>query len=155
VRQPPYSFKLVGQPWRIGENPRVDAQFSAQSCVANAIVRRSSRLAHFRPEQIVDAQVQQLIPRVRIEGVAAMDPRGHTAVDVVLHTIDGRHFERGLDIAPGFPGNDLSDAQQRSRFDDCMAYAPRPLPRVLQFLDAVQHLGELKNARELAGMLVA
>ena len=25
---PPYSFKLVGQPWRIGANPRVDAQFT-------------------------------------------------------------------------------------------------------------------------------
>jgi 2-methylcitrate dehydratase PrpD len=155
VRQPPYSFNLVGQPWRIGENPRVDAQFSAMYCVANAIVRRSSRLAHFQPEQIVDALVQQLIPRIRIEGDAAMNPRGHTAVDVVLHTTDGRVFERGLDIAPGFPGNDLSDAQQHARFDDCLAYAPRPLPRVQAFLDAVRRLGELDDARLLAGLLSA
>lgn len=156
VRQPPYSFKLVGQAWRIGENPRVDAQFSAQYCVANAIVRRGSALAHFRPEQIVDAPVQQLIPRIRIEGDAAMNARGHTAVDVVLHTTDGRVFERGLDIAPGFPGNDLSDAQQRSRFDDCMAYAPRPLPPSQQrpFLEALQHLDRLDDARRLAALLV-
>ena len=156
VRQPPYSFKLVGQPWRIGENPRVDAQFSAQYCVANAIVRRSSKLAHFRPEQIVDAQVQQLIPRVRIEGDASMNPRGHTAVDLVLRTEDGRVFERGLDIAPGFPGNDLSDAQQQARFDDCMAYAPRPLPQAhrSQFLAALQQLDRLDDARRLATLLV-
>jgi 2-methylcitrate dehydratase PrpD len=155
VRQPPYSFKLVGQPWRIGENPRVDAQFSAQYCVANAIVRRSSKLAHFRPENIVDPQVQQLIPRIRIEGDPAMNPRGHTAVDLLLRTSDGRVFERGLDIAPGFPGNDLSDAQQQARFDDCIAYAPRPLPRVPQFLEALQRLDQLDDARELAQLLVA
>jgi 2-methylcitrate dehydratase PrpD len=157
VRQPPYSFNLVGQPWRIGQNPRVDAQFSAMYCVANAIVRRSSKLAHFRPEQIIDAQVQQLIPRVRIEGDPAMNPRGHTAVDVVLHTADGRVFERGLDIAPGFPGNDLSDAQQQARFDDCMAYAPRPLPPAQRatLLAAVQDLGALDDARHLARLLVA
>ena len=156
VRQPPYSFKLVGQPWRIGENPRVDAQFSAQYCVANAIVRRGSRLAHFRPGQIVDAQVQQLIPRIHVEGVASMDARGHTAVDVLVRTVDGRVFERGLDIAPGFPGNELGDAQQQARFDDCMAYAPRPPApaRQRQLLEALQHLEQLDDARRLAALLV-
>ena len=79
---PPYSFKLVGQPWRIGANPRVDAQFSAQYCVANAIVRRSSTLQHFRVEAVHDAGLSRLIERVTIEGDAALNPRGHTAVDV-------------------------------------------------------------------------
>jgi hypothetical protein len=36
-----------------------------------------------------------------------------------------------------------------------MPFAPRPLPRVLQFPDAVQNLGELQTVRELAGMLGA
>ena len=114
------------------------------------------RWAQEKGGQIIDPQVQQLIPRVRIEGVAAMDARGHTAVDVVLHTTDGRVFERGLDIAPGFPGNDLSDAQQRARFDDCMAYAPRPLPpaQQRQLLEALQQLDQLDDARRLAALLV-
>ena len=85
-----------------------------------------------------------------------MNPRGHTAVDLVLRTEDGRVFERGLDIAPGFPGNDLSDAQQQARFDDCMAYAPRPLPQAhrSQFLAALQQLDRLDDARRLATLLV-
>ena len=60
VRQPPYSHKLVGHPFKLGPNPRVDAQFSVQYCVANAIVRGSSRLEHFRPEQIRDPAVLAL-----------------------------------------------------------------------------------------------
>jgi 2-methylcitrate dehydratase PrpD len=124
--------------------------------VANAIVRRGSALAHFKPEQVLDARVQQLIERVAVEGDAAMNARGHTAVDVRLRLTDGRVFERGLDIAPGFPGNGLSDTQQRSRFDDCMAYAPRPLPPLQQrqFLEALQHIDQIDDARRLAALLV-
>jgi 2-methylcitrate dehydratase PrpD len=157
VRLPPYSFKLVGQAWRIGDNPRVDAQFSAQYCVANAIVRRSSALPHYRVEAVHDAGLSSLIERIAVEGDPALNARGHTAVDVVLRTADGRVHERGLDHAPGFPANPLSDAQQQARFDDCMAYARHPLPaaQVADFLDAVKHLAELPDARRLVTMLVA
>jgi 2-methylcitrate dehydratase PrpD len=154
---PPYSFKLVGQPWRIGANPRVDAQFSAQYCVANAIVRRSSTLQHFRVEAVRDAAVGRLIERIDIEGEPALNARGHTAVDVFLHTTDGRLHQRSLDIAPGFPGNALSDAQQCARFDACMDYAPQPLPAAQRaaFLQAVEQIDELPDARVLLGLLAA
>jgi 2-methylcitrate dehydratase PrpD len=154
---PPYSFKLVGQPWRIGANPRVDAQFSAQYCAANAIVRRSSTLQHFRVEAVRDAGVSRLIERITIEGDAALNPRGHTAVDVHLHTMDGKRHQRSLDIAPGFPGNALSDVQQRARFDACMDYSPHPLPAAQRaaFLQAVEQIDELPDARALLGLLKA
>jgi len=154
---PPYSFKLVGQPWRIGVNPRVDAQFSAQYCVANAIVRRSSTLQHFRVEAVSDAAVGRLIERITIEGDAALNSRGHTAVDVFLHTTDGKVHPRSLDIAPGFPGNALSDAHQRARFDACMDYGAHPLPAAQRtaFLQAVEQIEDLPDARRLVSLLVA
>ncbi len=156
VRLNPYCFKLVGQAFRLGDNPRVDAQFSAQYCVANAIVRRSSTLSHFKVEQIADPTVQRMVERVKVQSHPALDARGHTAVDLVLHTTDGKVHERALDIAPGFPGNPLSDTQQRERFDACMAYAPQPLPRAQceAFLAAVDGLAELADARRLAALLV-
>lgn len=157
VRQPPYSHKLVGHAWRVGDNPRVNAQFSAQYCAANAIVRRASKLEHFRVDAIGDAAVQALIPRVHTVADAAMDARGHTAVDVDLLLTDGSRHQRQLDIAPGFPGNDLTDDQQQARFADCMAYAPRPLPagQVQALQAAVQGLADLPDARSLVDLLVA
>ncbi len=127
VRLPPYSHKLVGHPFKLGPNPRVDAQFSLQYCVANAIVRGSATLRHFRPEQIADREVLAMAQRVSAVADPAMDARGHTAVDVILTHIDGSLHERWLDIAPGYPGNPLSDAQQLARFNDCMTYAARPV----------------------------
>ncbi len=156
IRLPPYSHKLVGHAWRLGDNPRVNAQFSAQYCAASAIVRRSSTLQHFRVEAVHDPAVLSLIDRVSTAADPAMNARGHTAVDVTLTLHSGQQHHRALDIAPGFPGNDLSDAQQLARFADCMAYAPRALPpaRVQAFVDAVQGLAGLVDARELMTLLV-
>jgi 2-methylcitrate dehydratase PrpD len=159
VRLPPYSHKLVGHPFRIGTNPRVDAQFSARYCVANAIVRRASKLAHFRPEQVGDAEVNALIERVEVIADPALDVRGHTAVDVALTTSDGRTVLRQLDIAPGFPGNGLSDVQQIARFEDCVAYAAQPLPRrqvdaFLGGVEALESLESLDDARRVIDLLI-
>jgi len=127
VRLNPYCHRLVGQPFGRGANPRVDAQFSAQYCAANALVRGSSQLAHFTPEAVADPAVQAMIGRVQAVADPALDARGHTAVDVALATRDGRRCALSLDVAPGFPGHPLSEAQHQRRFDDCMAYAPWPL----------------------------
>jgi 2-methylcitrate dehydratase PrpD len=156
VRLPPYSFKLVGQAFRIGDNPRVDAQFSAQYCVANAIVRRASTLAHFSIEQVADPAIARLIDRIVVEADAAMNSRGHTAVDLQLQTRDGQVHERSLDIAPGFPGRSLDDRQQRERFDACMAYAPWPLPDAqrAELLESIERLSELPDARRIGELLV-
>jgi 2-methylcitrate dehydratase PrpD len=156
VRLPPYAHRLVGHPFRIGTNPRVDAQFSAQYCVANAVYRGSSKLAHFAPEQVADAALLPLIERVTVSAAPSLDARGHTAVDLVVRTHDGRSLARSLDIAPGFPGADLSDAQHLARFSDCMAYAPRALPAAQQtrFIEALENLAALPDARALARCLV-
>ncbi len=156
VRQPPYSHKLVGHPFKLGANPRVDAQFSAQYCVANAIVRKSSKLDHFRPVQIADPAVLALAQRVTAVGDAALDARGHTAVDVSVTLRDGQRHARGLDIAPGYPGRPLSDAQHLGRFRDCMAYAAHPLPaaQAQAFLQGVESLATLPDARSLLQALV-
>ena len=157
VRLPPYSHKLVGHDFRIGDNPRVNAQFSAQYCVASAIVRRASSLHHFAVEQVLDPRVQEVVRRVSVAADPALDARGHTAVDVRLATVDGRVVERSLDIAPGFPGNALSDAEQHARFRDCMAHAPRPLDarQVDAFVAAVDALESVGDARTLVDLLIA
>lgn len=157
VRLPPYAFRLVGKPFDPGTNPRVDGQFSAAYCVANAFARRSSKLAHFAPEQVLDPALRTLIDRITVVPDAALDARGHTAVDLTVHTHDGRSLKRSLDIAPGFPGADLDETQHRARFEDCLAYAPRPIAaeRIEQYLQALHALPEVADVRSLIPLLVA
>jgi len=155
VRLPPYAHKLVGHAFQVGSNPRVDAQFSAAYCVASALQRRASRLAFFAPAQVADAGLRRLIDRIEVVADGALDARGHTAVDLEVTTTAGRVMARGLDIAPGFPGAELSDALHRARFDDCVGYAPhRPPPgQVAQLLSAIERVDTLADAREFGALL--
>ncbi len=102
VTVPPYIYKLVGHPFKVGRNPKINAQFNIRFCVANALVRGSSRLAHFETEAINDPAVLELAGRVEVSADAAMDARGHTAVDMLVVTKDAREFLRKTDVAPVF-----------------------------------------------------
>lgn len=123
----PYCHRLVGNPFVVGPNPRVSAQFSVRYCVANALTRGVAGLREFAPAAVLDPALEPLIERVQVVADPALDRRGHSAVDIEVVTRDGRRERRGFDISPGYPGNDLSDAEHGRRFDDCMAYAPHPL----------------------------
>ncbi len=157
VRLPPYAHRLVGQPFAPGANPRVDAQFSAAYCVANALVRRESRLEHFRPEAIADAAVRTVLPRVAVVADPALDARGHSAVDLVVTLTDGTRIVRGVDVAPGFPGRGLDAAEHRRRFDACLDYADRrsfDASRGQAIVTAIDGLDSISDIRDLIALLV-
>ena len=156
VRLPPYAHRLVGHAFRTGANPRVDAQFNAGYCVANALVRRSSSLRHFAPAQAHDPLVREMIGRVRVVADEALNARGHAAVDLVVTTRDGRAHARQLDVPPGFPGADLDDAQHLARFEDCLAYAPFPPPQsqAERLLRSLEGIAALADVRALVPLMV-
>ncbi|MBN2033935.1 MAG: MmgE/PrpD family protein [Deltaproteobacteria bacterium] len=151
VKVPPYAYKLVGHPFEMGATPRVNAQFSIRYCVANAILRGSSKLAHFEEEAVRDPKVSELVRRVEVVMDPAMEPRGHTPVDMTVRTKDGREFFRGIDIAPGFPGNPLTKEEHEARFRDCIAYAKNPPKeeKVQEIVDGVAQIEQLSDARAL------
>lgn len=155
VTLPPYAWRLVGHAFRLGESPRVDAQFNAGWCVANALVRGASRLAHFTPDAVRDEAIVALARRIEVVADPAMDARGHSAVDLQLRTRDGRALAAGHDVAPGYPDNPLSDAEHEARFADCMDYAPRKLARAAELRATIEGMESLTDARALLSMLVA
>jgi len=157
VKVPPYTYKLVGHPFEMGTTPRVNAQFSIRYCIANALVRRSSRLAHFEEEAIRNPQVLDLAQRVDVVVDPAMELRGHTPVDMTVRLKDGREIFRQIDIAPGFPGNPLTKEEQEARFRDCIAYAKKPLPKekVEGIVESVARIDHLSDMRILIPLLLA
>ena len=105
VRLPPYAHRLVGHAFHIGANPRVDAQFNAGYCVANALQRGSAQLAHFAPAAVGDAAVAALVSRISVLADPALDARGHTAVDLAITTTPtGGCCRQGWTPRPASPG---------------------------------------------------
>jgi 2-methylcitrate dehydratase PrpD len=86
----------------------------------------------------------------------AMEVRGHTPVDMTVCMKDGRELFRRIDVAPGFPGNPLSKEEQEARFQDCVAYAKRPLPeeKVKGIVENVARIDQLSDVRVLIPLLL-
>jgi len=156
VTVPPYAYKLVGHPFELGRNPKVDAQFSMRYCVANALVRGDSKLPHFEAEAVADPEVLRVIEKIEVVPDAAMNVRGHTSLDMRLVTKDGKQFIRQTDVAPGFPQCPLTEEEHLQRFRDCVAFAAMPLfaERAEAIVDAVSHLEAMSDVRELVELLL-
>ena len=156
VTVPPYIHRLVGHPFVVGSNPKVNAQFSIRYCVANALSRATPRLAHFEEDAIRDPRVLRLAERVEVVPDAALDARGHTAVDMRVWTKDSREYLRRTDVAPGFPQKPLTEEEHLRRFLDCVEFAENPMgaERVTAVIDWVAGLEEEEDVRRLVPMLL-
>jgi 2-methylcitrate dehydratase PrpD len=155
VTVPPYIHKLVGHEFQIGNNPRVNAQFSIQYCVANALIRKSSRLHHFEESSVRDPEIMPLAQKVRVISDPALDARGHTALDMQVFTTSGNAYLKKMDIAPGFPGNPLTQTEHEERFWDCMNFAARPVERrsAEKIISLVTRLEQLEDIRILIPLI--
>lgn len=155
VTVPPYIHKLVGHEFQIGDNPRVNAQFSIQYCVANALIRKSAKLQHFEESSVKDPDIMPLAQKVRVISDPALDARGHTALDMQVFTAGGDTYLKKMDIAPGFPGNPLTQAEHEERFRDCIDFAVRPAKSqsAEKIISMVMRLEELEDIRDLIPLI--
>jgi 2-methylcitrate dehydratase PrpD len=157
ITVPPYTHKLVGHPFEIGDNPKVNAQFSIQYCVANALLRKSSRLSHFEEKYIRDPRIATLTKRINMISDKSLEARGHTPLDMRVLTHSGKEYVRTMDIAPGFPGNELTREDHEERFWNCINFAAKPIERhnAEKIIDLVGKIEAIDDIRILIPLLAA
>ncbi|MGD8230009.1 MAG: MmgE/PrpD family protein [Desulfobacteraceae bacterium] len=156
VTVPPYAHKLVGHAFEIGDNPRVNAQFSIQYCVASALARGDSKLDYFEESSVVDPDIMALSKKIRVISDSKLDERGHTALDMRVFTSDGREHFKQMDIAPGFPGNPLTRKEHEQHFWDCMEFSGGLLPkeRTEEIVSQISRFEGLDDVRRLIPLLL-
>ncbi|MDR1572231.1 MAG: MmgE/PrpD family protein [Clostridiales Family XIII bacterium] len=153
VLVPPFTYKLTGE-FRLGPNPKVDAQFSVGYCVANALFRPPVQLAHFEREAIRDpAMLKYMEEKVSVvidEGIAAT--REHYSSDLVVTLKDGRVLKGSIDVPPGTPAYPMTEDEHRQRFHDCVGIGD--IPRVTEKADEIfRYLKTLENAEDVRALL--
>jgi len=149
ITVPPYTHKLVGHPFKIGDNPKVNAQFSIQYCVANALLRKSSKLSHFEEDSIKDPRITTLTKRINIIEDKGLEARGHTPLDMRVLTRSEKEYIRTMDIAPGFPGNELTTKDHEQRFWDCIDFAKKRIAvenaeKIVSLIDGIEALEDIR-----------
>jgi 2-methylcitrate dehydratase PrpD len=157
IAVPPYTHKLVGHAFEIGDNPKVNAQFSIRYCVANALLRRSSKLAHFEEHLIRDPRIAGLTRKIKVTAEQALEARGHTPLDMKIVTGSGKEYLRRMDIAPGFPGNELTKEDHEERFRDCVEFAAMPigLQNAKKIASMVETMERLEDIRLIIPLLIS
>jgi len=161
IRLTPYGHKLVGHPFKIGNSPRVDAQFNVQYCVANAILRKSSKLIHFEESYIKDPKIKDFVQKIYvIPDPALQDPGSERSLssDVTVTTKSGKVYHQFVKTARGMPGSPLSKEEHLEHFQECMSYAKKPLPKskinkIVSFIDQIEGVEDIRNLISL--MLVS
>ena len=153
---PPYAHRLVGHPFRLGENPRVNAQFSIQYCIASALIRKDAKLQYFEEAAVRDQEVLALVEKIHVAPDPKLDKRGHTALDMRVFTKQGSEELKQIDIAPGFPGNPLTQEEHQKHYWNCLEFAPNGLAReeAEKILSLVNGLEEIKDVREMIPLLL-
>lgn len=155
VKLPPYGHKMVGHDFRVGDNPTVDGQFSAQYCVANVLLRGDCKLKHFTSESVCDSKIDKYIPMIAVIPDKELSLRGHTATDMEVITRDGKVYHHGIDVAPGFPGNPLTKKDHIKRFMDCVDFANEwySQKRINEILDFINNIKSAPDVRGLITLL--
>lgn len=160
IKVSPHVYKLVGGLFEVGENPKVNAQFNIQYCVANAMLRKSSRLRHFDEAEIKDPRIMELVKLIHVSPESSLDDpasgKFSIAAQVKVTTKTGNVYDtRSVDIPQGHPGNPLTQEEHLERFRDCVEYADNPLPAegVEKILSMVSRLEENEDVCSLVPLL--
>ena len=161
IKVPPYSYKLVGAQFEVGDNPKVNAQFNIQYCVANALFRKSSKLHHFDVSQIREPKIMEFTKNIHISPEPNLDDSERLGFSLAAHmkvtTKKGNVYYKAVDIPRGIPGNPLTKEEHMERFQDCVNYADKPLPKVniKKIISMVGRLEKTKDIRSLIPLLSA
>jgi len=156
IKVTPYVYKLVGNPFQIRDNPRVDAQFNIQYCVANALLRKSSRLEHFEESSVRDPKIMDIVKKINVAPDPILDKRGETALEMQASTKSGAVYHKSIDFPTGFPENPLTKEENMDRFRDCVRYAKKSLPRenIEKLISFINELEGIRDIRCLIPLLL-
>ncbi|MDR1573825.1 MAG: MmgE/PrpD family protein [Clostridiales Family XIII bacterium] len=144
---PPFTYKLVGQ-FALGENPKVNAQFSVAYCVANALLRAPVKLSQFEAAEIRETRLLNYMERIKVISDPTIEARHHYSSDIRIWLRDGRTLEGKIDVPPGTPGNPMTEEEHRQRFFDCVDFAGKEW--IAARADKIlAYLGTIEDARDV------
>jgi 2-methylcitrate dehydratase PrpD len=133
----------------IHANPRtgLEAKFSGQFAAAAALVEDRMDMRTFTDEKVQDPAIRAFLPRVRlvVDPDIPGDLERHMWSRVRLRLTDGRALEIGPRQVPGHPGNPLTPAQLREKFEGCAgivlsAERTQAVREIVETLDACPDL---------------
>ncbi len=154
VRISDVGHHIIGKPFALGDTPEVDAKFSAQYCIANAIVRKASRLEHFTESYVRDPTVLDLVDKITVQ----LDKEMMLDENIIhIRLKNNKNLTSHKQWGKGWPRNPLTRDEFEEKFRQCVDFAPIQLPseQVDRIVRHVNHLEDVQDIAELIQVCVA
>ncbi|MBN2577706.1 MAG: MmgE/PrpD family protein [Pirellulales bacterium] len=161
----PDGENLTGGPFRMGENPQVDAQFCNAYGVAVGLLRGKAGLAEFTNQRIrEDAEVAELATQVKILTELSDPPRVERIEDdfpphvdkphvLIVKTRDGRELRKTYTIRTILSPRRMSFDDTLEKFYECVRFSGVcPDEKAEKIAAAVRDLERFKNLSEFASL---
>jgi 2-methylcitrate dehydratase PrpD len=162
------SGNIVAQPFCIGPNPQVTAQFSVAWAVAHTLLRGPTRLRHFTDENVsADRDVAKLAEQITYTGVPddaappPAQPDDYPAYatmpqGVIVYTKDGRRLVGTQYPADTFPPGGPSFDAVVEKFHDSVAFSGAcDADRAATIVDAIRGLDAAEDVSRLVSLVSA
>lgn len=128
--------------------------------MANALLRKSSRLRHFDETDIMDPRIMELTKIAHVSPEQSLEDPVSGKYSIFTHvritTKAGDVFDKSADVPRGHPANPLTQKEHLERFRDCVDYAGNRLPpeNIEDVLSLVGRLEETENVLSLIPLLL-
>lgn len=152
----PSTYNLTGKPFEYGDNPRINAMYSIQYCVANALLRKSCKLRHFDESLVREPEIMEIINKIHVTPDPALDKRNPLATDIEVRMRDGAVYYKSVDFARGMPERPLIKEELMDKFQDCVSFGGKSLPKgnLKRIISLVDGLEKVKDVRRLIPLLI-
>lgn len=130
----------------------LEGKFSAQFCVAAALVHKRLGLEHFNQETLNDPRIRRMVDRTELRRCPDLEGGPVLASIVTVHLRDGREYSRRADVPRGHWTEPLTWDEICNKFRACAGLVLRA-EAVEQVIESVQQLESLRDVNVLMEML--
>jgi 2-methylcitrate dehydratase PrpD len=143
--------KIVGEPYDVGRDSTIHAQFNACYCFAAALIHGRVDVATFQRPQISDPAVSALAARTSVVVDDAIDAGAMSPTRVTITCRDGRRIERFLEFMEGSPEQPMTDGEVMTKFSRCLQTGLGAAPEVIDTL--ADKVLDLENCADVADIV--
>jgi 2-methylcitrate dehydratase PrpD len=150
-----FFHNISGNPFKIGENPQADAQFSYQYTIANSILRKGFSLYDLKEEAIRDTEILKLIEKVHTKVNNYLKDDSFHATIVYILTNDGKQFSKRVNYPRGSLQNPMNKKEVIEKFLANTNFNESLLPKnnAELIIEMIENLEEIDNVTKLIQLL--
>jgi 2-methylcitrate dehydratase PrpD len=151
---PPVTARLCSRPDIADPSPNY-ARLCMAYVAAKVLLRGEIDLAHYRGDELTDAETHRVAQRVRMLPDGSDDPNALVPVEVTIELTNGQTLHWRCEAMLASPTRRLAREQHLTKFRRCWQFAHDPMPETQRdaLIDTIDHLETVSDVRALSPLL--